>query len=57
MAGQGEKQTVSKRAHFLITQALEADEKGNKEEALHLYIEAVEHCQRAVSPFILLIYT
>jgi MIT (microtubule interacting and transport) domain len=39
---------VANRARFLISEALEADERGNKKEALHLYIEAVEHCQQAV---------
>jgi hypothetical protein len=39
---------VTNRARFLISEALEADERGNKKEALLLYIEAVEHCQHAV---------
>lgn len=32
------------RAHFLVTQAFEEDEKGNDEEAVELYTQAVELC-------------
>ncbi|XP_063308249.1 calpain-7 [Pelobates fuscus] len=32
------------RAHFLVTQAFEEDDKGNMEEAIELYSEAVELC-------------
>ncbi|XP_066441627.1 calpain-7 isoform X2 [Eleutherodactylus coqui] len=32
------------RAHFLVTQAFDEDDKGNAEEAIELYTEAVELC-------------
>ncbi|KAM8826921.1 LOW QUALITY PROTEIN: calpain-7 [Synchiropus picturatus] len=32
------------RAHFLVTQAFQEDEKGNQEEAVELYSQAVELC-------------
>ncbi|KAF7649589.1 hypothetical protein LDENG_00139130, partial [Lucifuga dentata] len=32
------------RAHFLVTQAFEEDEKGNSDEAIELYTQAVELC-------------
>ncbi|XP_005739325.1 calpain-7 [Pundamilia nyererei] len=32
------------RAHFLVTQAFEEDEKGNDDEAIELYTQAVELC-------------
>lgn len=32
------------RAHFLVTQAFEEDEKGNMDEAIELYTQAVELC-------------
>ncbi|PIO26929.1 hypothetical protein AB205_0008640, partial [Aquarana catesbeiana] len=37
------------RAHFLVTQAFEEDDKGNAEEAIELYSEAVELCLNTVS--------
>ncbi|KAL7976770.1 hypothetical protein Chor_008719 [Crotalus horridus] len=37
------------RAHFLVTQAFDEDEKGNKEEAIELYTEAVELCLKTSS--------
>ena len=36
------------RAHFLVTQAFDEDEKGNKDEAIELYTEAVELCLKTV---------
>lgn len=36
------------RAHFLVTQAFDEDEKGNREEAVELYTEAVELCLKTV---------
>jgi len=36
------------RAHFLVTQAFEEDDKGNAEEAIELYTEAVELCLKTV---------
>lgn len=36
------------RAHFLVTQAFEEDEKGNDEEAVELYTQAVELCIQTV---------
>lgn len=36
------------RAHFLVTQAFDEDEKGNAEEAIELYTEAVELCLKTV---------
>ncbi|XP_075994398.1 calpain-7 [Genypterus blacodes] len=35
------------RAHFLVTQAFEEDEKGNGDEAIELYTQAVELCIKA----------
>ncbi|XP_026579970.1 calpain-7-like, partial [Pseudonaja textilis] len=37
------------RAHFLVTQAFDEDEKGNNEEAIELYTEAVELCLKTSS--------
>ncbi|XP_044311581.1 calpain-7 isoform X4 [Varanus komodoensis] len=37
------------RAHFLVTQAFDEDEKGNGEEAIELYTEAVELCLKTAS--------
>ncbi|KAG9476084.1 hypothetical protein GDO78_002914 [Eleutherodactylus coqui] len=37
------------RAHFLVTQAFDEDDKGNAEEAIELYTEAVELCLTTVS--------
>lgn len=37
------------RSYFLVTQAFEEDEKGNSEEAIELYTQAVELCIQAVS--------
>lgn len=37
------------RAHFLVTQAFEEDEKGNDDEAIELYTQAVELCIKTVS--------
>lgn len=36
------------RAHFLVTQAFEEDEKGNGDEAIELYTQAVELCIQTV---------
>lgn len=36
------------RAHFLVTQAFDEDDKGNMEEAVELYTEAVELCLKTV---------
>lgn len=36
------------RAHFLVTQAFDEDEKGNDEEAIELYTQAVELCINTV---------
>ncbi|XP_070583036.1 calpain-7 isoform X3 [Erythrolamprus reginae] len=36
-------------AHFLVTQAFDEDEKGNNEEAIELYTEAVELCLKTSS--------
>lgn len=36
------------RAHFLVTQAFEEDEKGNVDEAIELYTQAVELCIQTV---------
>lgn len=36
------------RARFLVTQAFEEDEKGNDEEAVELYTQAVELCIQTV---------
>uniref|UniRef100_A0A8C5SQY1 MIT domain-containing protein n=1 Tax=Laticauda laticaudata TaxID=8630 RepID=A0A8C5SQY1_LATLA len=36
------------RAYFLVTQAFDEDEKGNNEEAIELYTEAVELCLKTV---------
>lgn len=36
------------RAHFLVTQAFEEDEKGNDDEAVELYTQAVELCINTV---------
>lgn len=36
------------RAHFLVTQAFDEDDKGNAEEAIELYTEAVELCLKTV---------
>lgn len=36
------------RAHFLVTQAFEEDEKGNDDEAIELYTQAVELCINTV---------
>lgn len=40
------------RAHFLVTQAFEEDEKGNDDEAVELYTQAVELCIKTVSTLI-----
>lgn len=40
------------RAYFLVTQAFDEDEKGNSDEAIELYTQAVELCIQAVSTFI-----
>ncbi|XP_066483406.1 calpain-7 isoform X4 [Tiliqua scincoides] len=37
------------RAHFLVTQAFDEDEKGNAEEAIELYTEAVELCLKTAN--------
>lgn len=37
------------RSYFLVTQAFEEDEKGNSDEAIELYTQAVELCIQAVS--------
>ncbi|XP_062980483.1 calpain-7 isoform X3 [Elgaria multicarinata webbii] len=37
------------RAHFLVTQAFDEDEKGNGEEAIELYTEAVELCLKTAN--------
>lgn len=36
------------RARFLVTQAFDEDDKGNAEEAVELYTEAVELCLKTV---------
>ena len=36
-------------AQFMLQEALEQDEKGNKQESLALYMEAAEFCYNAVS--------
>lgn len=36
------------RAHFLVTQAFDEDEKGNDDEAVELYTQAVELCLNTV---------
>lgn len=36
------------RAHFLVTQAFDEDEKGNDDEAVELYTQAVELCLSTV---------
>jgi hypothetical protein len=40
-----DQQSVTNRARFLISEALEADERGNKKEALHLYIDSTVNIQ------------
>lgn len=42
------------RAHFLVTQAFEEDEKGNDDEAIELYTQAVELCIKTVDLHFLL---
>ena len=42
-------QSLLGHAQQNVCRALEADESGSKEEALKLYIEAVEQCRSAVS--------
>ncbi|XP_038244337.1 calpain-7 isoform X3 [Dermochelys coriacea] len=37
------------RAHFLVTQAFDEDDKGNAEEAIELYSEAVELCLKTAN--------
>ncbi|XP_074695948.1 calpain-7 isoform X5 [Strix aluco] len=37
------------RAHFLVTQAFDEDDKGNAEEAVELYTEAVELCLKTAT--------
>ncbi|XP_054847839.1 calpain-7 isoform X1 [Eublepharis macularius] len=37
------------RAHFLVTQAFDEDDKGNTEEAVELYTEAVELCLKTAN--------
>lgn len=37
------------KADFLVRQGLDEDEKGNKDEALPLYMDAAELCLRTVS--------
>ncbi|XP_060637815.2 calpain-7 isoform X3 [Anolis sagrei] len=37
------------RAHFLVTQAFDEDEKGNGDEAIELYTEAVELCLKTAN--------
>ncbi|XP_052552685.1 calpain-7 isoform X4 [Tympanuchus pallidicinctus] len=37
------------RAHFLVTQAFDEDDKGNAEEAIELYTEAVELCLKTAT--------
>ncbi|KAM8811781.1 calpain-7 isoform 3-T3 [Eudromia elegans] len=37
------------RAHFLVTQAFDEDDKGNTEEAVELYTEAVELCLKTAT--------
>ncbi|XP_030406937.1 calpain-7 isoform X4 [Gopherus evgoodei] len=37
------------RAHFLVTQAFDEDDKGNAEEAIELYTEAVELCLKTAN--------
>ncbi|XP_030366051.1 calpain-7 isoform X3 [Strigops habroptila] len=37
------------RAHFLVTQAFDEDDKGNAEEAIELYSEAVELCLKTAT--------
>ncbi|XP_059584783.1 calpain-7 isoform X4 [Alligator mississippiensis] len=37
------------RAHFLVTQAFDEDDKGNMEEAVELYTEAVELCLKTAN--------
>lgn len=37
------------RSYFLVTQAFEEDDKGNGDEAIELYTQAVELCIQAVS--------
>lgn len=41
------------RAHFLVTQAFDEDEKGNVEDAIELYTEAVDLCLKTVCIIIL----
>lgn len=36
------------RAHFLVTQAFDEDEKGSVEDAIELYTEAVDLCLKTV---------
>lgn len=36
------------RAHFLVTQAFDEDEKENVEDAIELYTEAVDLCLKTV---------
>lgn len=38
------------RARFLLTEALDEDEKGDMQDAIDLYTEAVELCIKIVSP-------
>lgn len=49
------------RSYFLVTQAFEEDEKGNSDEAIELYTQAVELCIQAVSSILqtpyIVIYT
>ncbi|MFT7800365.1 calpain-7 [Arapaima gigas] len=40
------------RAYFLVTQAFEEDEKGNSDEAIELYTQAVELCIQALNGLI-----
>ncbi|XP_062254761.1 calpain-7 [Platichthys flesus] len=42
-------QVDMERAHFLVTQAFEEDEKGNDDEAVELYTQAVELCIKTSS--------
>lgn len=42
------------RAHFLVTQAFDEDEKGNDDEAIELYTQAVELCINTVCLSLLL---
>ena len=42
-------QTDLERARFLLTEALDEDEKGHVQDAIDLYTEAVELCIKIVS--------